>query len=126
MMLKRRMNKDKGILDIGSCRRFVKNESMLLYAQDCGYKYNMVDGETLCLSRVGSFRSRVMADGKETTAQLTVLYFATQLEHNIVSYGKLKLKCFGLVRDRKTRALAKISNREVAFDLIMKNNVFYV
>ncbi|CAI5732623.1 unnamed protein product [Peronospora farinosa] len=67
-----------------------------------------------------------MADGKERTVKLTDVYLATQLKRNIVSYGKLELKGFGLVYDGATRALVKRSNREVAFDLTILNNVLYV
>ena len=63
---------------------------------------------------------------QERTVKLTDVYLATEFERNIISYGKLELKCFGLVYDGASRALAKRSNGEVAFDLTMENNVLYV
>ena len=113
-------------MDSGSSRHLLKDESLLLDAQDCNYQCNMADGETLSLSRVGSVRLCVMAGGKERTVKLTDVYLATELERNIISYGKLELKGFGLVYDGASRALAKRSNGEVAFDLTMENNVLYV
>lgn len=98
---------------------------MLLDSQDCNYQCNMADGETLSLSRVGSVRLCVLAGGKERTVKLTDVYLATELERNIVSYGKLELKGPGLVYDGTTRALDNRSNGEVAFDLTMENNVLY-
>uniref|UniRef100_A0AAV1U906 GAG-pre-integrase domain-containing protein n=1 Tax=Peronospora matthiolae TaxID=2874970 RepID=A0AAV1U906_9STRA len=67
-----------------------------------------------------------MAGGKERTVKLSEVYLATELELNIVSYGKLELKGFKLVYDGATRSLANRSNGEVAFDLTMENNVLYV
>uniref|UniRef100_A0AAV1TEW2 Integrase catalytic domain-containing protein n=1 Tax=Peronospora matthiolae TaxID=2874970 RepID=A0AAV1TEW2_9STRA len=67
-----------------------------------------------------------MAGGKERTVKLTEVYIATELERDIVSYGKLELKGFGLVYDGATRSLANRSNGEVAFYLTMENNLLYV
>ena len=55
---------DEWILDSGSSRHLVKDERLLLDAQDCNYQCNMADGETLSLSRVGSVRLCVMAGAK--------------------------------------------------------------
>ncbi|CAI5725077.1 unnamed protein product [Peronospora effusa] len=87
------------ILDSGSSRHLVNDESLLEDARDCSHECNMADGETLSLSKVGSVRLCVMEGGKERTVKLTDVYLATQLERNIVSYGKLELEGFGLVYD---------------------------
>ncbi|CAI5736696.1 unnamed protein product [Peronospora farinosa] len=99
------------ILDSGSSRHLVNDEILLEDARDCSHECNMADGETLSLSKVGSVRLCVMEGGKERTVKLTDVYLATQLERNIVSYGKLELEGFGLVYDGATRALVKRSNR---------------
>ena len=103
-----------------------KGWSLLLDAQDCKYECNMADGETLSLSRVGSVRLCMMAGSKERMVKLTDVYLATQLKRNIMSYGKLELKCFGFIYDGEARVLAKRINGEVALDLAMENNVLYV
>uniref|UniRef100_A0AAV1UKR3 Uncharacterized protein n=1 Tax=Peronospora matthiolae TaxID=2874970 RepID=A0AAV1UKR3_9STRA len=43
-----------------------------------------------------------------------------------MSYGKLEFKGFGLVYDGESRVLARRSNGQVAFDVVMTHNVLYV
>ena len=80
----------------------------------------MADGETLTITRVGSVRLCVIAEGKERTLKLTDVYLAPHLGHNIVSYGNHELDGFGLTYNSATPALVKRSKGEVDFDLKMK------
>ena len=57
---------------------------------------------------------------------LTDVYLAPELSRNIMSYGKLEFKGFGLVYNGESRVLVRRSNGQVAFDVGMDHNVLYV
>uniref|UniRef100_A0AAV1TRZ9 Retrovirus-related Pol polyprotein from transposon TNT 1-94-like beta-barrel domain-containing protein n=1 Tax=Peronospora matthiolae TaxID=2874970 RepID=A0AAV1TRZ9_9STRA len=86
----------------------------------------MADGEVLRLTRAGSVRLEVLARGVKTIVTLTDVYLAPRLAKNIVSYGKLESKGYGLVYDGDKRALARRSDGLVAFDVATDSNVLYV
>lgn len=117
---------DDWILDSGSSLHLVNNPTLLQNARDCEEKCHLADGETIRLSRVGNVVLRVLAKGKQQTVTLTEVFLAPELARNIMSYGKLERKGFGLVYDGTTRSLARRRNGEVAFDVLMKFNVLYV
>ena len=57
----------------------------------------MADGETIKLTQVGSVVLTVLARGQQQDVTLTDVYLAPELSRNIMSYGKLEIKGFGLV-----------------------------
>uniref|UniRef100_A0AAV1V1J0 CCHC-type domain-containing protein n=1 Tax=Peronospora matthiolae TaxID=2874970 RepID=A0AAV1V1J0_9STRA len=85
------------ILDSGTSRHLVNDESLLLDSSSCSHDIAMADGESLRLTRTGSVRLKVLARGVKTIVTLTDVYLAPRLAKNIVSYGKLKSKGYGLV-----------------------------
>uniref|UniRef100_A0AAV1TGU4 CCHC-type domain-containing protein n=1 Tax=Peronospora matthiolae TaxID=2874970 RepID=A0AAV1TGU4_9STRA len=117
---------DDWILDSGSSRHIVNNASLLQGVRDCEHECHLADDEVIKLSRVGSVVLTVKAEGHERDVTLTEVYLAPDLSRNIMSYGKLERKGFGLVYDGTKRALARRSNGEVVFDIKMENNVLYV
>ena len=114
---------DDWILDSESSRHLVNNASLLQGVRDCEHECHLADGETIKLSRVGRVVLTVKAEGHERDVTLTEVYLAPDLSKNIMSYGKLERKGFGLVYDGMKRALARRSNGEVVFDIKMENNV---
>uniref|UniRef100_A0AAV1U680 Polyprotein n=1 Tax=Peronospora matthiolae TaxID=2874970 RepID=A0AAV1U680_9STRA len=117
---------DDWILDSGSSRHLVNNASLLQGVRDCEHECHLADGEVIKLSRVGSVVLTVKAEGHERDVTLTEVYLAPDLSRNIMSYGKLERKGFGLVYDGTKRTLARRSNGEVVFDIKMEDNVLYV
>ncbi|CAI5725772.1 unnamed protein product [Peronospora destructor] len=95
------------ILDSGSSRHLVNNASLLQDVRDCKHECHLADGEVIKLSRVGSVVLTVMVKGHQRDVTLTEVYLAPELSQNIMSYGKLERKGFGLVYDGTTRALAR-------------------
>uniref|UniRef100_A0AAV1T0X6 CCHC-type domain-containing protein n=1 Tax=Peronospora matthiolae TaxID=2874970 RepID=A0AAV1T0X6_9STRA len=93
------VNRGDWILDSGSSRHLVNDESLLLKSTACSHEIAMADGESLHLTRVGS---------------------------NIVSNGKLANKGFALVHSGDRRSLARCRDGAVAFDVTIDSNVLYV
>ena len=94
--------------------------------QDCEHECHLAEGEIIKLSRVRSVVLPVKAKEHEQDVTLTKVYLAPELSRNIMSYGKLEIKGFGLVYDGTTHTLARRSTGEVVFDIKMENNVLYV
>uniref|UniRef100_A0AAV1T508 Uncharacterized protein n=1 Tax=Peronospora matthiolae TaxID=2874970 RepID=A0AAV1T508_9STRA len=113
------------ILDSGASRHLVNDESLLLDSSSCSHEIAMADGESLRLTRAGSVRLEVLVRGVKTIVTLTDVYLAPLLAKNIVSYGKLESKGYGLVYDGDKRALARRSDGLVAFDVETDSNVLY-
>ena len=90
-------DKSAWILDSGSIRHLVHDATLLRNAKECRYDIAMADGKALELTQVGSVQLQVVAGGKDRTVTLTDVYLAPQLARNIISYGQLILKGFGLV-----------------------------
>ena len=111
---------DDWILDSGSSRHLVNNASLLQGIRDCEHECHMNDGEVIKLSRVGSVVLTVTAKGRERDVTMTDVYLAPELSKNIMSYGKLGRKGFGIVYYDTTRALARRSNGEFVLDIKMK------
>ena len=86
----------------------------------------MADGVSLQLSRCGSVRLNVTANGEEATVTHTDIYLAPRLAKNIVSYGKLEQEKLELVYYGDKRWLAQSSDGTVAFDVVMERNVLHV
>uniref|UniRef100_A0AAV1UWD4 Retrovirus-related Pol polyprotein from transposon TNT 1-94-like beta-barrel domain-containing protein n=1 Tax=Peronospora matthiolae TaxID=2874970 RepID=A0AAV1UWD4_9STRA len=116
---------DRGdwILDSGTSRHLVNDESLLLKSTACIHEIAMADGESLHLTRAGSVRLEVFARGAEVLETLTDVYLAPRLAKNIVSYGKLANKGFALVHSGDRLSLARCSDGAVAFSFTIDSNV---
>ena len=104
----------------------MNDASLLRDARDCDQECHLADGETIKLTQVGSVVLTVLARGQQQDVTLTDVYLAPESSCNIMFYGKLELKGFGLVYDGESRVLPRRSNGQVAFDVAMKHNVLYV
>lgn len=94
--------------------------------RDFEHECHLAEGEVIKLSRVRSVVLPVKAKEHEQDVTLTKVYLAPELSRNIMSYGKLEIKGFGLVYDGTTHTLARRSNGEFVFDIKMESNVLYV
>uniref|UniRef100_A0AAV1UQE0 CCHC-type domain-containing protein n=1 Tax=Peronospora matthiolae TaxID=2874970 RepID=A0AAV1UQE0_9STRA len=114
------------ILDSGSSRHIVNDDRLLINAKRCDQECIVVDGEPLRLSLVGSVDIRVFVDQQPRMIRVTDVYFAPLLARNILSCGKLVKKGYSLVQDDQQLSLANQDTGDVAFDVQMRYNVFYV
>uniref|UniRef100_A0AAV1UHD3 Retrovirus-related Pol polyprotein from transposon TNT 1-94-like beta-barrel domain-containing protein n=1 Tax=Peronospora matthiolae TaxID=2874970 RepID=A0AAV1UHD3_9STRA len=117
---------DDWVLDSGSSSHLVNDATLLMDARDCKEECRLADGETVRLSRVGNMVLTLLSKGRQKNLMLTDVFLAPELVRNLMSYGKLDRKGFGLVYDGTTRGLAKRRDGEVAFDVMMRYNVLYV
>uniref|UniRef100_A0AAV1TH46 GAG-pre-integrase domain-containing protein n=1 Tax=Peronospora matthiolae TaxID=2874970 RepID=A0AAV1TH46_9STRA len=85
----------------------------------------MADGKSPRLTKAEIVRPEVLARGAKKSMKLTEVYLAPRLAKNIVSYGKRECKWFALVYDGGKRALARPSDRAVAFDVAIDSIVLY-
>ena len=99
---------DDWVFDSGSSRHLVSDSTLLIEARDCKEECHLAGGETVRLSRVGNVVLTVLAKGRHTNVTLTDVFLATELARNIMSYGKLERKGFGLFYDGTTRGLARL------------------
>ena len=104
----------------------MNDASLLRYARNYDQENHLADGEIVTMLRVGSLRLTVLAKRRQQKVTLTDLYLAPELARNIMSYGKLERKVFGLAYDDESRVLARWSNDQVTFDVSMDHNVRYV
>lgn len=89
-------------------------------------KVSLADNEKVGLSKVGSVRISVMANGQEKTVKLTDVYYSPILACNIISYGKLDQKGYSLKYSNGKRSIARRRDDQVALDVTMKNSVLIV
>uniref|UniRef100_A0AAV1VBX8 Integrase catalytic domain-containing protein n=1 Tax=Peronospora matthiolae TaxID=2874970 RepID=A0AAV1VBX8_9STRA len=114
------------ILDSGSSLHIVNDDRLLINAKRCDPECIVADGEPFRLSLVGSVDIRVFVDQQPRMIRVTDVYFAPLLARNILSCGKLVKKGYSLVHDDQQLSLANQDTGDVAFDVQMRNNVFYV
>ncbi|CAH0519357.1 unnamed protein product [Peronospora belbahrii] len=114
------------ILNSGSSRHLVNDVTLIQGIVICGHEVYMADGESLKLTKHGSVRLAVIANGEEKTIKLPDVYLASQLTRHIISYGILEEKGFGLVYNGSSRALVRRSDNAITFDVSMHTNVLYV
>ena len=69
---------------------------------------------------------RVFDRGREQQITLTEVYLATELSRNIISYGQLECKGFGVEYTGTSRTLTRRSDGKLIFDVDMKQNVLNV
>uniref|UniRef100_A0AAV1T842 Polyprotein n=1 Tax=Peronospora matthiolae TaxID=2874970 RepID=A0AAV1T842_9STRA len=92
------------ILDSGSSRHIVNDDRLLINAKRCDQECIVADGEPLRLSLTSTSRRCSLA----------------------TSSGKLVKKGYSLVHDDQQLSLANQDTGDVAFDVQIRNNVFYV
>ncbi|KAE9003765.1 hypothetical protein PR001_g17890 [Phytophthora rubi] len=102
------------ILDSGSSRHLVNDECV------------QPNGESLNITKRGKMLLRVTACGKEQMVELTNVYFAKDVVHNLISYGILDKRGFELSQQAGRRAVAAKDGGRVAFDVEMRRNVLVV
>ena len=84
--------------------------TLLRNAEDYSTEIAMADGEVLELTQVGSVQLQVVTGGIERKFTLKNVYLAAQLARNIISYGQLELKVFGLAHKGAERSLSRRSD----------------
>uniref|UniRef100_A0AAV1UPH6 Retrovirus-related Pol polyprotein from transposon TNT 1-94-like beta-barrel domain-containing protein n=1 Tax=Peronospora matthiolae TaxID=2874970 RepID=A0AAV1UPH6_9STRA len=87
---------DAWILDSGASRHLVNDDRLLIDAEICSDVVSLDHNEEVGLSKVGSVRLSVVANGQEKTVKLTNVYYSPSLARNIISYGKLDQKGYSL------------------------------
>ena len=92
----------------------------------CEHECHLTIGEPVKLLLVGNVVLTVIAGGQQKDITLTEVYLAPGLSRNIISYGKLERKGFGLVYAGTKRAVVRRSDGEVVFDISIDNDVLYV
>ncbi|CAI5720389.1 unnamed protein product [Peronospora effusa] len=75
---------------------------------------------------VGSMVLHVMAYGRASVIRLTDVYYSPLITRNIVLYGKLELKRYGLKYKDNRRALISLTTGNCVFDVAMCNNVLFL
>ena len=83
---------DVWILDSGSSRHLVSDESWLQNVESCEGVCHQPDGQPLFISKRGTVTINVLACGVERVLTLTDVYFAEGVKHNLISYGILDRK----------------------------------
>uniref|UniRef100_A0AAV1T532 Integrase catalytic domain-containing protein n=1 Tax=Peronospora matthiolae TaxID=2874970 RepID=A0AAV1T532_9STRA len=114
------------ILDSGSSRHLVNDVSMLENPEDCQSECIAADGGPLRITKRGSVTITTTVMGKVTKVRLLDVQYAENLERNIISYGILEAKGFGIAYMGDRRVVGNIDSGVVVFDVGKKNNVLIV
>jgi hypothetical protein len=114
------------ILDSGSSRHLVNDESFLEDVEECSDECVQPNGESLNITKRGKVMLHVTACGEEHVVELTNVYFAKDVVHNLISYGLLDKRGFGLTQRAGRRVVAAKDSGRVAFDVEMHRNVLVV
>ncbi|KAE9208587.1 hypothetical protein PF002_g19359 [Phytophthora fragariae] len=120
------MNETTWILDSGSSRHLVNNASWLEDAEAHVDSCVQPNGDPLNISMKGTITLRVKACGKEQTVRLVDVYYAANVVHNIISYGKMDRKGYVLAERGGRRVLAAKVGGRVAFDVDLQRTVLVV
>ena len=100
------VEKDLWILDSGSSRHLVNDVDLLENADDFVSECVAVDGGELCISKRGTAMICVTVMGWPVKVRLTRVYFAKNLEKNILSYNLLEAKGYGISYRDQHRVIA--------------------
>ncbi|POM66265.1 Mitochondrial Carrier (MC) Family, partial [Phytophthora palmivora] len=92
---------------------------------DSGSSRHLPNGEPLAVTMKGSVTLRVTASGEEQTVELTNVYYAENVVHNLISYGQLDEKGCTLTRKDGQRVVIAGDGR-VVFDVRLERNVLMV
>ncbi|KAG3075450.1 hypothetical protein PC121_g8033 [Phytophthora cactorum] len=114
------------ILDSGSSRHLVNDLALLEDLVDYEIQCVAADGGTLRVSKRGSVMLVTTAMGNPTRVRLLNVQYAANLERNIISYGLLEAKRYGLAYRGSNRVIAPIDGGPAIFDVKKSNNVMTV
>jgi hypothetical protein len=114
------------ILDSGSSRHLVNDESFLEDVEDCNDECVQPNGESLNITKRGKVMLHVEACGTEQVVELTNVYFAKDVVHNLISYGVLDKRGYELTQRAGRRVVAAKDGGRVAFDVDVRRNVLVV
>eukprot|EP00644_Phytophthora_capsici_P005089 jgi/Phyca11/96010/e_gw1.1.408.1 len=114
---------DLWILDSGSSRHLVNDESFLEDVEECSDECVQPNGEPLHITKRGKVMLRVKACGEEQMVELNNVYFAKEVVHNLISYGMIDKRGFELSQRDGRRVVAAKDGGRVAFDVEVWNNV---
>ena len=117
---------DVWILDSGSSRHLVSDESWLQNVESCEGVCHQPDGQPLLISKRGTVTINVLACGVERVLTLTDVYFAEGVKHNLISYGILDRKGYTLGYNDTQRVLSNTLTGAVDFDVQLVVNVLVV
>ncbi|GMG14877.1 unnamed protein product [Phytophthora fragariaefolia] len=120
------MNETTWILVSGSSRHLVNDASWLQDAEAHVDSCVQPNGDPLNISMKGTITLRVKACGKEQTVRLVDVYYAANVVHNIISYGKMDRKGYVLAERGERRVLAAKDGGRVAFDVDLQRTVLVV
>ncbi|CAI5711704.1 unnamed protein product [Peronospora destructor] len=114
------------ILDSGSSRHLVNDERMLEDSEGFQSECIAADGGFLRITKRGSVTITTTVQGKLTKVRLLDVQFAENLERNIISYGILEAKGFGIAYMGRHRVVSNIDSSLAIFDVEKMNNVLIV
>ncbi|KAG2930636.1 hypothetical protein PC115_g6420 [Phytophthora cactorum] len=118
--------RDTGDADFGSSRHLVNDLALLEDLVDYEIQCVAADGGTLRVSKRGSVMLVTTAMGNPTRVRLLNVQYAANLERNIISYGLLEAKRYGLAYRGSNRVIAPIDGGPAIFDVKKSNNVMTV
>uniref|UniRef100_H3GBI0 CCHC-type domain-containing protein n=1 Tax=Phytophthora ramorum TaxID=164328 RepID=H3GBI0_PHYRM len=104
----------------------VNEESFLEDVEECSDGCVQPNGESLNITKRGKVMLRITACGEEQMVELTNVYFARDVEHNLISYELLDNRGFELAHRAGRRVVVAKDGGRVAFDVEMRRNVLVV
>nr|CCA24595.1 conserved hypothetical protein [Albugo laibachii Nc14] len=114
------------ILDSGSSRHLANDLNLLEDVEDCASECVAPDGRTLRITKRGTVKmTTVVMDGVERV-QLSNVHYAENLQGNIISYGLLEGKGYGIAYHGSQLVVAGINGGPPVFNVETMNNILVV
>ncbi|GMF42845.1 unnamed protein product [Phytophthora fragariaefolia] len=101
-------------------------KSLLEDVEKCSDEGAQPNGESLKITKRGKVLLRVTACGKAQMVELTKVFFAKGVVHNLISNGLLDKRGFELTQQAGRRVVAAKDGGRVTFDVEMRHNVLVV
>ncbi|POM67044.1 LOW QUALITY PROTEIN: Putative retroelement [Phytophthora palmivora] len=114
------------ILDSGSSRHLVNDQSWLEDLVPHVDSCTQPIGDPLNITTKGTLTLRIKACRKKQILKLTIVYYAANLAHNLLSYGTLDMMGYTLAHRGGQRVLAAKDGGRVVFDVDLRKKVLVV
>lgn len=110
----------------GSSRHLVNDERMLEDLEVYLGELVAADGGRLCITKSGSVTITITVKAKVTKARILDVQYDESFKRNIISYGILEAKGFGISYIGKQKVVANVDSGMSIFDVEKMNNVIIV
>ena len=125
------VEKDMLILDSSSSRHLVNDVDLLLYftskiyenGEDFVSESVAADGGELSITKRGTAMICVTVMGRPVKVRLTGIYYAKNVERNIIPYSLLEAKNYDISYRGDYRVIAGMNRGPAVFDVEVSNNV---